>query len=261
MNRTSKISLSVLAGALALAGGILVPSAMAGEAPPAAAPRAGTGTGTPIVLGHGLEIVESATAAHWVSGAQHVVVYTVSEETERPPTQIEVERQEGLTYRTVHARIDRVLWSKDGARTPPAGTWNFTTYGSAFNNNDGAGTAKFGLEGRPRVEAGHTYIAAIRWHDDPCSADDGKGRWGSLGSGAILPFDAQVIGQGEYEGQVRTAEQNKALMAEESADGALAEKLAGQNIDALLNELRQAEPIQGSGPGVTETCDTEDNAH
>lgn len=258
MNRTSKISLSALAGAVVLTTAILIPSAMAGDATPAG--RLAADSGNAVVMGHGLEIIDSQTADHWVSGAQHVVVYTVLDETEQPPQESEVEREEGLTYRIVHTRIDRVLWSKDGALKPPTGTWDFKTYGSAFNNNDGPGKAKFALEGRPRVEAGHTYIAALRWQDDPCSDDPGKGSWGSLGSGAILPFDGEIIGQGEYEGQVRTAEQNRTLIAEERAGDALAQKLAGQKVDALMGELEQAKPIQGFGPGFTEKCDPEDAA-
>ncbi|MFI9556396.1 hypothetical protein [Nonomuraea endophytica] len=253
MNRTSTISLSALAGAAVLATGVLMMNGGA-AARPSADPR------DAIVMGHGLEVIDSRTADHWVSGAQHVVTYTVTGETGQPPQDNEVERQEGLTYRTVHAHVDKVLWSKDGAPKPPAGTWDFRTYGSAFNNNDGAGTAKFALEGRPRVEAGHTYIAALRWRDDPCSDDPAKGTWGSLGSGAILPYDGEVIGQGEYEGRVRTAVQNKALMTEESPDGALAGKLAGQKVESLLEALKQAKPIQGFGADLAETCDPEDAA-
>ncbi|MEU6717255.1 hypothetical protein ABZ897_37820 [Nonomuraea sp. NPDC046802] len=258
MNRISKVSLSALAGAVVLAGGIFIPSVMAAGAPQAARP--GADSGNPTVMGHGLEIIQSETADHWVSGAEHVVAYTVSQETEQPPQAVEVEREEGLTYRTVHARIDKVLWSKDGARKPPEGAWNFTTYGFAFNDNDGPGKSKFALEGRPRVEVGHTYIAALRWRDDPCSDDLGKGSWGSLGSGAILPFDGEIIGQGEYEGEVRSAAQNRALMAENTSGEALAEKLAGQKVDALMAELKQAKPIEGFGSGLTETCDPEDAA-
>jgi hypothetical protein len=265
MNRTSKISFSALAGAVVLATGFIVAGAVDGPvdsaAQPAVAPLAArpvAGSGNAIVMGHGLEIIESQTADQWVSGAQHVVVYTVDKETEQPPTKTEVERKEGLTYRTVHARIDKVLWSREGALKAPEGGWEFTTYGSAFNDNDGPGTSKFALEGRPRIEIGHTYIAALRWRDDPCSDDPGKGSWGNLGSGAILPFDSAIIGQGEYEGQVRTAAQNKSLIAEESPGDGLAEKLAGAKIDALMDELKRATPIQGFGPDFTEKCDPED---
>ncbi|GAA3588563.1 hypothetical protein GCM10022419_083630 [Nonomuraea rosea] len=111
----------------------------------------------------------AAAVSRIAAGAQHVVVYTMDKETEQPPTKTEVERKEGLTYRTVHARIDKVLWSKDPS-----------------------------LAGRPLF------------------GRPGQGQLGQSRLRAILPFDSAIIGQGEYEGQVRTAAQNKSLIAEES---------------------------------------------
>lgn len=97
----------------------------------------------------------------------------------------------------------------------------------------------------PRVEAGPTYVMTLVWTEGRCSPGDPTipARWLSLGE-SVLPFDAGVIGEGEMGGEFQTAEEARTRAAERAQriDIFLKDRVAGQPLSALREELKNAEP-------------------
>jgi hypothetical protein len=185
------------------------------------------------------------TASDWVTYAEHVVVVDAVSEREIPPTRTELRRGEGLIGRTVTLRVDRVLWSSPGAAQPAPKKWEYSASGWTFTGGDPDDRTKMGVRGAPRVEVGHRYVMALDWEHARCSPGDGRrpAQWFGLSPDSSLAFDDDVLGQGEQEGRVRTAEE-----AREQADDddgvapTLEEKLIGKPASALVKALRAAKP-------------------
>lgn len=62
---------------------------------------------------------------------------------------------------------------------------------------------------RPRIEPGHTYLAAIGFAPATCGEGDPyiPASWTLLGERAILPYDDSTIGLGEFEGREVTPDE------------------------------------------------------
>ncbi|MFG3342510.1 hypothetical protein [Glycomyces sp. NPDC048151] len=196
-----------------------------------------------VVMVEGADHLPSETAADWVTYADHVVVVNAVAETAVPPTQIELDRGEGLIGRTVTLEIAEVLWSREGSLMEAPTTWEYTAIGAQFVEGDTSAPLEMALHERPRVEVGHTYVMAIRWEVERC--EDGEtepAQWRGLGEGSEIPFDDATLGNGELEGEIQSAEQFAAAAAEETALG-LEEQVAGQTADALVSELEAATPV------------------
>lgn len=150
------------------------------------------------------EAFSSSTVQEWVRQADHVAVVRIVDETPLAPAKSEIERREGLVGRTLTARIQSLVWThSDVTRELPASI-SFQDFGWAFK-----GTLKskyrIGVPGRPYLLPGHTYLTALRWFEWGCPGRiDPEDEvtlpvFAPLGSGAIVPFDAN-LGTGEFEG-------------------------------------------------------------
>lgn len=196
-----------------------------------------------VVMVEGSDHLPSETAADWVTYADHVVVVNAVSEASVPPTQVELDRGEGLIGRTVTLEISEVLWSREGAPTAAPTTWEYTAIGAQFIEGDTAAPLEMALHERPRVEVGHTYVMAIRWEAERCEGDEVEpAQWRGLGEGSEIPFDDATLGNGELEGEIQSAQQFAAAAAEETVIG-LEEQVAGQSADALVRELEAATPV------------------
>src|SRR5699024_3067977 len=110
---------------------------------------------------------------------------------------------------TVTLRIDQVLWSSESAAQPAPETWTYGAIGSQFTSGDVEDPTPIALADRPRVEVGHSYVMAMRWEEARCSEGDETtpAQWRGLGEGSEIPYDDGMLGQGESEGSVQTAQQ------------------------------------------------------
>ncbi|BFO21023.1 hypothetical protein SHKM778_74110 [Streptomyces sp. KM77-8] len=256
MGRTARIVTAVVGTAATLALAATVISLDSDEAKAGArqeqsaagnADKASHSSG--ILLAHGADRHPSETAADWVTYADHVVEVTPVTETRIEPDQEAVDRGEGLILRDVKLRVDRVLWSSEEATETAPQTFNWTAHGWMFGggeDDDSSVVTEMAGEGEPRMELGHHYIMAIEWQEPRCGTDDGDipGQWRGLGSGSSLPYDASTIGQGEFEGTVRSADAARAAAAEGAAsDSTVLNEFTGGDASDLVDELTRAEPV------------------
>lgn len=232
------------------------PVAAPADAAKAAEAAETAGPAEAVVSGEGRDRTASTTAVDWATYADHVLVVTVADEVQHKASAGEIERGEGMISRTVKLRIDKVLWSAPDAPQPPPATLDMSAAGWVFNDAEGrTGGVKFVLRHSSRLEKGHTYVKAVEWIDDPCSADPERGSWDGLGSGDTIPFDKGVLGVGEFEGKVQTVEKAKASFRDFSASD-LRAQMVGASLDKLTAGLKNAKP--GVEESSVRECNPED---
>ncbi|BBH67708.1 hypothetical protein ACTI_43930 [Actinoplanes sp. OR16] len=231
-----------------------------------AAPTPSTSVAEPVIespaateeirLGEGRDRRGSLTAEDWATYADHVVVFTVANESRVSPSKKEIERGEGMVGRTVQVTVSKVLWSAPDAPQKAPRSLTMPAPGWVFNNNeDKAGEVKFGISGAPRLEKGHSYIKAIEWTDDPCSSDPNVGTWEGLGAGGTLPYEQGVLGVGEFEGRVQTLDVAKARFKSDHAP--LRQQVVGASTESLVAALKAA-PVRAEVDPGTRECDMTD---
>lgn len=208
-----------------------------------------------VTLGHGRSRTASQSAEDWVTYAEHVVVITVVAEARGRPSAAEIERQEGLVPRTAKLSVDEVLWSSPKPAQAAPASIELDVAGWIFNDNSGAGEAKFAIEGHPRFEPKHSYVWALDWVDDPCSSDPSEGSWTGLGDGGAIPYDDGVLGVGEFEGRVYTLQEAVAAwQAEDPHARGLRDEVMGRDATAVADLLNRAVPRRAQPVESTE-CD------
>jgi hypothetical protein len=196
-----------------------------------------------IMLGQGSDHLPSVTASDWVTYADHVIVVEAVSEQAIPPSAEEVERGEGVIGRIISLTIEDVLWTRDGATHAAPATWDYSGLGWAFSDGDTAAAVEMAFHDLPRIEVGHQYVMAVRWEAAVCD-EDGEytpAMWRGLGEGSEIPYDGDILGNGESEGTVQDAAAFAAA-AEEEPDQGVEELLAGQGADAIVSALQSAEP-------------------
>ncbi|MDA1361701.1 hypothetical protein O1R50_18885 [Glycomyces luteolus] len=214
-----------------------------------------------VVMVEGVDHLPSETAADWVTYADHVVVVNAVSEISVPPTQIELDRGEGLIGRIVTLEISEILWSREGAPVAPPDTWDYSAIGAQFTEGNTAEPYEMALHERPRVEVGHSYVMAIRWEPERC--EDGESepaQWRGLGEGSEIPYDDAALGNGELEGEIQSPQQFGAAAEEDVTVGGLEEQVAGQSADALVAELESAVPAAAPEVAVDTFSTTSDCA-
>ncbi|BFO21165.1 hypothetical protein SHKM778_75530 [Streptomyces sp. KM77-8] len=200
-----------------------------------------------VLIGHGADHLPSQSAQDWVTYADHVVVASAVSDREVPASTQELERGEGVIGRTVTLKVDKVLWSRDGAAQPAPATWDYSAMGWEFTDGSTDNRTRMAVAEQPRVEVGHTYIMALTWEQQQCAEGDGvqPAQWRGLGEGSEIPFDDAVIGNGELEGRTQTTQQAKSAAADAvDADDSLEDQMAGRTADALIHALVTAQPAQ-----------------
>ncbi|QES46603.1 hypothetical protein DEJ50_00795 [Streptomyces venezuelae] len=208
-----------------------------------ALPSDGDGPRRPsVIVGHAKEALPSSTAGDWVSYADHVAVVNVVSENEQPPSAEEVQAGEGYISRTVKIDVAQKLWSRPGAAELPASVTS-TVDGWSFKGTTRTPIAR---EGASRLEPGHTYVIALARFAD--------GQWSRIGSGAALPYDGAVVGNGEVMSKPVTTQKAPLSAMIEGPDlqtRAVAVVAKGQAASALAGVLAKATPdpvaVQNSG--------------
>lgn len=193
-----------------------------------------------VLVPTGSDRLPNTSAAEWVTYADHVVVVTPVSDNLNEPNSIERERGEGILLPTTVLEVSQVLWSRKDAAQPAPSQVTWLTPGVAFKG--GIENQKpMTLAGEPRIERGHTYIAAIAYSEAFCSEGDPPqpAEWFPLGSSAILPYDSNVIGLGEYEGKSVTPQEMADLPEPEIS---LRGQMVGLSAEALVNKLNATQP-------------------
>ncbi|CAM5627171.1 hypothetical protein SALBM311S_04607 [Streptomyces alboniger] len=187
----------------------------------------------------------SQTAADWVTYSDHVVSYTVLSEKPLPMSPEEQQAGEGFMPRELTVRIDKVIWSRQGASSKPP------TVGSTMVRHAGGWTVHEGERtpwvdpDRPTLEPDHSYIEAIQWLTEGPEGTQLSPVWVGLGEGSKFPFDNSVIGKGENEGELVGPTQFRA-MEDEPGPATLEEQMAGKGASDLADALKAAEPAPAS---------------
>lgn len=208
----------------------------------------GSDPGSPdIIIGEGQDAYPTITASDWVTYADHVFVVTPSHITETTPGQAAIDAGEGTIGRTITLKVEEVLWSSDSPAKAAPELLDVTTIGWEFTDGDTNNRREMALDDQPRVEPGHTYIAAMKWTPAWCEPGDSDyipANWSGLGSDSIIPYDDGMIGNGEHEGTTRTADQTRdAAPASDDPNFSLEDELTGKSADALKARLTTAAPI------------------
>ncbi|MHC0432314.1 hypothetical protein ACX6XY_19325 [Streptomyces sp. O3] len=219
--------------------------------------------GQDILLAEGSDRLPNQTAEDWVTYADHVVIVSAASEREVAPDKAEIDRGEGLIGRNVNLKVDKVLWSRDGAPQAAPKAWEYPTLGWQFKNDDVNNRQKMAVADSPRLEKGHSYIMAIVWEEAQCPEGDEKqpAGWFGLGEGSEIPYDNGVIGNGENEGSIHKvtktgkAPLSVAAATEDDPNAGLEERLAGQSVDRLVAELEAAKPVEKEQFGEPAPCD------
>ncbi|SER10805.1 hypothetical protein SAMN04487983_101179 [Streptomyces sp. yr375] len=175
----------------------------------------------------------SGTAQDWVRYADVVVVGRAVRERESGRRKLSVGAYGYQLQRTVELTVQAKPFTS-GTRTHPAvgASLDYEAAGWRLLRSDGTTRVPDLTGDAPRVIPGHTYILALRWEEE---------RWVALGEGAVVPFDGQVVGRGEWCGRiVDTDAFAQGERTGRSDDHSLEKTLLGQGEPALDRALRQA---------------------
>jgi len=181
-----------------------------------------------------------------VAYADHVVVVTPIAEKESV-TEEEVARGEGLIWRDLALQVKDVVWSRPNPDKPAPDVLAWRSYGWHFTGGSTENRQTMAGADAPRVEMGHTYLMAIEWQEGSCQPGDEvvPPKWKGLGTDAVVPFDEGVIGVGELEGRVLTAEEARQVANSESPYLSFEDQLVGKSVVSLRQALPEAKPGVG----------------
>lgn len=137
-----------------------------------------------LVIGSAAESFPEASLRDWKSYADHVVVYTVTGETEIPASQEDLQRGEGLVGRVISIRIENVVWSAPGAPKLPE---PLSMRAPGWVLREGV-KVPVSINGAPRTEVGERFVAPLFRRE---SADGSE--WGPLTAGSQLRLDGGQV--------------------------------------------------------------------
>lgn len=183
----------------------------------------------------------SQRARDWVTYADHVVVVTPVAEDGLGPH--EFEDGEGWIDRRVTLRVDEVLWSRADPARPLSGMLAVDMWGWLYDG-DPSNRGRWVGEGWSRVELGHSYIMAVIWEDARCSPGDESqpGEWADLGEAGTVAYDNGAVGEGEFEGTFRTAEEAAEAADPRDPNYTFAQRMTGLDAAAVREVLEGTEP-------------------
>lgn len=139
-----------------------------------------------VVVGAGEQSVPGDTLSDWKDYSDAVIRFAVTGERSEPVDERTEKTGEGLVNRVVTISVDQVYW--DLGRVPLPNSLDLQAWGWALH--DGERRLMVAVD-VPRLEIGHTYLAAIAQFDDG---------WATLGAGASVPFEDDSVGTGEWRG-------------------------------------------------------------
>lgn len=191
------------------------------------------------VVADGSDRLPNQSASDWVTYADHVVVVRATSETALDPDKDDQENGEGYIPREVTLQVEEVAWSRnDATKAAPKDSFTWDAFGWSWQDGKRIPMAP---ESAPRIEVGHTYIMAIVWQ--PAVDEDGDkmaAHWDGLGADSTLPYDGNVIGQGESEGAVQSTPPEPAPT--DDPNYSLEDAMSGKTVDDLVAELNKAKP-------------------
>ncbi|MFF5187534.1 hypothetical protein ACFY30_27855 [Streptomyces sp. NPDC000345] len=175
----------------------------------------------------------SASARDWVRYADVVVVGRAVRERESGREELSVGAYRYALERTVQLDV-RATPFRSRTRSHPAvgSAVDYIAPGWKVLRSDGTTRVPQLTGDAPRVVPGHTYVLALRWEQE---------RWVALGEGAVVPFDGQTVGRGEWCGQILDTDgfaQGERTGRED--DHSLEKTLLGQGLPALERALAAA---------------------
>ena len=188
------------------------------------------------------EEVSSATADDWAMYAEFVVTATaVNESFDYPSGSSEtMTLADELVGRRVEFTVDQVLWTSPNAVNTAPEAVELTAMGydpSAGTNIDVT------LPRTSRLEVGHTYVLALEWWRGGCfNGANEPGTWTLIGLDGVIPYD-EVLGAGEFEGEVRTLAEAEAYEAE-FPDDSLRKDLLGDESADVQARLDSSSPAE-----------------
>ena len=162
---------------------------------------------------------------------------------------------DSLSLRQVSSTVIKTLWSSKSATAPAPSQLELTAAGSRKSSD--AEPQEVVMEGVPRLEVGHTYIAAVSLVEARCSPGDEpeSAHYEPLGENALVPFDDGVIGAGEVEGVTVTAAQAAEQIEREPAiDRSVADLAVGRSAERLVGLVNQATPTRRKQFSVPAPC-------
>ncbi|MGW2956906.1 hypothetical protein ACWDGI_00260 [Streptomyces sp. NPDC001220] len=191
------------------------------------------GPGLESVAGCGTsgDLYPSQTARDWVSYADHVVVASPVRERE---TNRRNYSKGSIAYamdRLVSFRTESRLWSRSSPRHTVGSEFDMVAPGWEVYRSSGTRVAQLATDA-PRLQAGHTYLLALRWRE---------GGWVVLGEGGAVPFDDHTGDQGEWCGRVLSKEDvAEGERFSRHDDHSLEKAVLGRNEDAVKRTLDKA---------------------
>lgn len=188
----------------------------------------------PVTLVHGTELTASSTLADWAATADHVITATVRSETALDAPESEtVDPADEPIGRQVSLVVDEVHWSAKDAPVAAPTTFQMNAYGwvpVASGRSEAAG------EFASRLEVGHTYLLALAWKRAECGEGETvPAAWTLIGSGAAIPADTGVLGDGEFEG-VEVSPGDERLRGQ--GPGSVIARFAGKSAGEVARALR-----------------------
>src|SRR4051812_17496797 len=129
----------------------------------------------------------ATTLQQWKDYGDAIVTFRVVTDQVDPKTSADPDVNGGLFGRIATIRVTHVFWARDRAHRPPA-TLSMPVWGWFIKGVD---ARRIVPRGEPRLEPGHTYLAAMAHFRDG---------WAQLAGGADAPFDRGTVGVGEWLG-------------------------------------------------------------
>jgi hypothetical protein len=200
----------------------------------------------------GSDRLPNRTAGDWVTYADYVVVVSARSDSEADGAGDGPE-DGGMVMRNVELAVDTVVWTNPRTRADAPSDFTWPAFGWLV---DGDVRREVVGEDSPRVEVGHRYLMALHWEAERCSEGDPRqpARWVSLGSDSIIPFDTEVLGDGENMGREVRAARALATISPESVDYSLEDRVTGKSIDDLVSVLGAAKPVKKERFSVPAPC-------
>lgn len=191
-----------------------------------------------VILGEGSGRYPAQTATDWVSNADYVVVVAVVRDSAMPLTPSQRESGEGLVNRDVAMGVIETVWTSEGAKHELPKEIHYVSTGWALKNGDLTESPKLAEDDTPRFEVGHTYVMALEY--DEC-AESETYRWRGLSSDSNIPFDDEILGNGELAGKI--VEPSDHEVPRDDLEYGLKDAVNGEPLETLSRTLANTKPL------------------
>lgn len=192
-----------------------------------------------------LEVYTAERSFDWFHTAERIVVLRVTSESEFPAQRDGTPKGFDLSGRRIEAEVERTLWSaKESSGEVLPDHLEMRTPGWLTNGDGRRLTVSADLSSR--LEVGHRYVVGLSQRSLDCSADlPASRRWSRFASGAAIPFDTDVLGIGEFEGQIVTRPFGGIELLSESF-----RTVAGRSLDEMIPLMQGQAARQKPRPQV-----------